>query len=156
MYNICAMLFSHLIRCTHIVFEVARVLHIAKFVRMALPAVSPRARYMTLSQWSLRDKAVIPEVIFKLNIPNIVFVKNLLSISKYLTDEKSELFQVKSWCREAKAITWNNADQDSMLPYGVAMRPQWVQKQISMNNTKTQWKASHKDVFWMYCDYIYN
>ena len=78
------------------------------------------------------------------------------SISQYLTDEKSELFQVKSWCREAKAITWNNADQDSMLPYGVAMRPQWVQKQMSRNNPKTQWKASHKYVFWMYCKYIYN
>ena len=95
-------------------------------------------RFPVFNSWAPR--------IFEMNFRKVIFKLNLVidgwGISwetvvpwtpQVLTDEKSTLFQVMAWCRQATSHYLGQCWPSFLSPYGVIM-PQWVNSSLPGQN----------------------
>ena len=81
---------------------------------------------ITDSNFRLQLPVVIFKLIWRINILSISSEIALKRMPKELTDDKSTLAQVMTWCCQATSHYLNQSWAASMLPYGIT-RPQFVQ-----------------------------
>ena len=89
-----------------------------------------------LTHWPLGDLDAISKLPFSISFLSIVIFTSskdnaLRWMPRNLTDDKSTLVQVMSWCRQAPSHYLSQCWPSSMSPYGVT-RPQWVNVTISL------------------------